>query len=322
LSLEKILSPLNEDIELVNQVIRQSLHSDVALINQISAHIINSGGKRMRPVLHLLTAGMIGEINEKNYKLAAIIEFIHTATLLHDDVVDQSTKRRNIKTANTVFGNAASVLVGDFIYSRSFQIMVGINNMDIMNILADTTNAISEGEIMQLLNINNAEMDEKNYFKVIKQKTAKLFEASSVLAGVINHEGATQLKKLSILGESFGMIFQITDDILDYSGSESEIGKNVGDDLAEGKITLPLIYAIKKGTKAQSTLIKNSIKLNKINELPNIISILEETKAIELTRSRAEDFLLTIKDSITDLRSNHYKKMIQDIAEYAINRKA
>lgn len=322
MSLEKILSPLNEDIELVNQVIRQSLHSDVALINQISAHIINSGGKRMRPVLHLLTAGMIGEINEKNYKLAAIIEFIHTATLLHDDVVDQSTKRRNIKTANTVFGNAASVLVGDFIYSRSFQIMVGINNMDIMNILADTTNAISEGEIMQLLNINNAEMDEKNYFKVIKQKTAKLFEASSVLAGVINHEGATQLKKLSRLGESFGMIFQITDDILDYSGSESEIGKNVGDDLAEGKITLPLIYAIKKGTKVQSTLIKNSIKLNKINELPNIISILEETKAIELTRSRAEDFLLTIKDSITDLRSNHYKKMIQDIAEYAINRKA
>lgn len=322
MSLEKILSPLNEDIELVNQVIRQSLHSDVALINQISAHIINSGGKRMRPVLHLLTAGMIGEINEKNYKLAAIIEFIHTATLLHDDVVDQSTKRRNIKTANTVFGNAASVLVGDFIYSRSFQIMVGINNMDIMNILADTTNAISEGEIMQLLNINNAEMDEKNYFKVIKQKTAKLFEASSVLAGVINHEGATQLKKLSRLGESFGMIFQITDDILDYSGSESEIGKNVGDDLAEGKITLPLIYAIKKGTKAQSTLIKTSIKLNKINELPNIISILEETKAIELTRSRAEDFLLTIKDSITNLRSNHYKKMIQDIAEYAINRKA
>lgn len=322
MSLEKILSPLNEDIELVNQVIRQSLHSDVALINQISAHIINSGGKRMRPVLHLLTAGMIGEINEKNYKLAAIIEFIHTATLLHDDVVDQSTKRRNIKTANTVFGNAASVLVGDFIYSRSFQIMVGINNMDIMNILADTTNAISEGEIMQLLNINNAEMDEKNYFKVIKQKTAKLFEASSVLAGVINHEGATQLKKLSRLGESFGMIFQITDDILDYSGSESEIGKNVGDDLAEGKITLPLIYAIKKGTKVQSTLIKNSIKLNKINELPNIISILEETKAIELTRSRAEDFLLTIKDSITNLRSNHYKKMIQDIAEYAINRKA
>ncbi|MBL6685904.1 MAG: polyprenyl synthetase family protein [Methylophilaceae bacterium] len=322
MSLEKILSPLNEDIELVNQVIRQSLHSDVALINQISAHIINSGGKRMRPVLHLLTAGMIGEINEKNYKLAAIIEFIHTATLLHDDVVDQSTKRRNIKTANTVFGNAASVLVGDFIYSRSFQIMVGINNMDIMNILADTTNAISEGEIMQLLNINNAEMDEKNYFKVIKQKTAKLFEASSLLAGVINHEGATQLKKLSRLGESFGMIFQITDDILDYSGSESEIGKNVGDDLAEGKITLPLIYAIKKGTKVQSTLIKNSIKLNKINELPNIISILEETKAIELTRSRAEDFLLTIKDSITNLRSNHYKKMIQDIAEYAINRKA
>ena len=322
MSLEKILEPLTEDIECVNQVIRQSLHSDVALINQISSHIINSGGKRMRPILHLLSAGMIGEINEKNHHLAAIIEFIHTATLLHDDVVDQSTKRRNIKTANTVFGNSASVLVGDFIYSRSFQMMVQINNMKIMNILADTTNAISEGEIMQLLNINNADMDEKNYLRVIKQKTAKLFEASSLLSGVINSEKGARLRNLSKLGECFGMIFQITDDILDYSGNETEIGKNIGDDLAEGKVTLPLIYAIKKGSKTQSNLIKNSIKMNKINELPNIIAILEETKAIELVRARAKDYLLTIEETISEEKPSIYKKMLLQIAEFAINRKS
>jgi len=321
LSLEKIISPIQIHLESVNNVIKKSLSSDIPIINQISSHIINSGGKRMRPILHLLISGMSGEVKEVNHKIAAIIEFIHTATLLHDDVVDQSTKRRNIKTANALFGNAASVLVGDFIYSRSFQMMVGINNMEIMKILSDTTNAISEGEVLQLLNSHNPDINEQQYFKVIQFKTAKLFEACGSLAGISNNNSSEKIDCYSRLGLHFGIIFQLIDDILDYSGNASQIGKNIGDDLSEGKMTLPLIYAIKNSTEQQRNLIKDAIKVGDISRLPDVIEIIEETKSISKVRIESEKQLENIKLILNKIPNNDFKKIIMDLAEYSVYRK-
>ena len=319
--LENIISPINTDLESVNNVIKKSLSSDIPIINQISSHIINSGGKRMRPILHLLISGMSGEVKEVNHKIAAIIEFIHTATLLHDDVVDQSTKRRNIKTANALFGNAASILVGDFIYSRSFQMMVGINNMEIMKILSDTTNAISEGEVLQLLNSHNPDINEQQYFKVIQFKTAKLFEACGSLAGISNNNSSEKIDCYSRLGLHFGIIFQLIDDILDYSGNASQIGKNIGDDLSEGKMTLPLIYAIKNSTEQQRNLIKDAIKVGDISRLPDVIEIIEETKSISKVRIESEKQLENIKLILNKIPNNDFKKIITDLAEYSVYRK-
>ena len=321
MSLEKIISPIQAHLESVNNVIKKSLSSDIPIINQISSHIISSGGKRMRPILHLLISGMTGEINEVNHKIAAIIEFIHTATLLHDDVVDQSTKRRNMKTANALFGNAASILVGDFIYSRSFQMMVGINNMEIMEILSDTTNAISEGEVLQLLNSHNPNINEQQYFKVIQFKTAKLFEACGSLAGISNNNSSEEIILCSRLGLNFGIIFQLIDDILDYSGNASQIGKNIGDDLSEGKITLPLIYAMKDSTKLQRKLIKDAIKIGDISRLPDVIEIIEETKSISEVRIESEKQLKNIKLILNKIPNNDFKEIITDLAEYSVYRK-
>jgi octaprenyl-diphosphate synthase len=321
LSLEKIISPIQAHLESVNNVIKKSLSSDIPIINQISSHIISSGGKRMRPILHLLISGMTGEINEVNHKIAAIIEFIHTATLLHDDVVDQSTKRRNMKTANALFGNAASILVGDFIYSRSFQMMVGINNMEIMEILSDTTNAISEGEVLQLLNSHNPNINEQQYFKVIQFKTAKLFEACGSLAGISNNNSSEEIILYSRLGLHFGIIFQLIDDILDYSGNASQIGKNIGDDLSEGKITLPLIYAMKDSTKLQRNLIKDAIKVGDISRLPDVIEIIQETKSISKVRIECEKQLKDVKLILNKIPKNDFKKIILDLAEYSVYRK-
>ena len=318
--LENIISPINTDLESVNNVIKKSLSSDIPIINQISSHIINSGGKRMRPILHLLISGMTGEINEVNHKIAAIIEFIHTATLLHDDVVDQSDKRRNIKTANALFGNAASVLVGDFIYSRSFQMMVGIDNMKIMKILSDTTNAISEGEVLQLLNNHNPDISEDQYFKVIQFKTAKLFEACGSLAGVSNNKNPEIVDFYSRLGLHFGIIFQLVDDILDYSGDSSQIGKNLGDDLNEGKVTLPLIYAMKDSTEQQCKIIKDAIKVGDISKLPDIIEIIKETKSISKVQMKSEDQFKKIKLILDRIPNNDFKKIILNLAEYSVYR--
>ena len=321
MSLEKIICPIQNHLESVNNVIKKSLSSDIPIINQISSHIISSGGKRMRPILHLLISGMGGEINEINHKIAAIIEFIHTATLLHDDVVDQSTKRRNIKTANALFGNAASILVGDFIYSRSFQMMVGINNMEIMKILSDTTNAISEGEVLQLLNSHNPDINEKQYFKVIQFKTAKLFEACGSLAGISNNKSTETNNLYSRLGLHFGIIFQLIDDVLDYSGNATQIGKNIGDDLSEGKITLPLIYAMKDSSRQQRDLIKEAIKVGDISKLPDIIDIITETKSISKVQIESEKQLKNIKLILNKIPNNNFNKMILDLAEYSVYRK-
>ena len=308
-------------IESVNNVIKKSLSSDIPIINQISNHIISSGGKRMRPTLHLLIAGMGGEISVTNHRISAIIEFIHTATLLHDDVVDQSAKRRNIKTANALFGNAASVLVGDFIYSRSFQMMVGINNMEIMNILSNTTNAISEGVVLQLLNSHNPDINEEQYFKVIEFKTAKLFEACGSLAGISNNNSAEEIESYSRLGLHFGIIFQLIDDILDYYGDASQIGKNIGDDLSEGKVTLPLIYAMENSNDIQCKLIKDAIKVGDISKLPDIIDIIEKTQSISKVQIKSEEHLNNIKIILDKKTNNDYKKMLLELAEYCVYRK-
>ena len=318
--LENIISPIHSDLEAVNTVIRKSLSSDIPIINQISSHIISSGGKRMRPILHLLISGMGGEINEVNHKIAAIIEFIHTATLLHDDVVDQSEKRRNIKTANALFGNAASVLVGDFIYSRSFQMMVGIDNMKIMKILSDTTNAISEGEVLQLLNNHNPDISEDQYFKVIQFKTAKLFEACGSLAAISNNKNPELVNFYSRIGLLFGIIFQLVDDILDYSGDSSQIGKNLGDDLNEGKVTLPLIYAMKDSTERQCKIIKDAIKVGDISKLPDIIEIIEETNSISKVQMKSEYQFKNIQLILDKIPNNDFKETILNLAEYSVYR--
>jgi len=321
LPLENIISPIKIHLESVNNVIKKSLSSDIPIINQISSHIISSGGKRMRPILHLLISGMSGEINEVNHKIAAIIEFIHTATLLHDDVVDQSKKRRNIKTANVLFGNAASILVGDFIYSRSFQMMVEIDNMKIMNILSNTTNTISEGEVLQLLNSHNPDISEEQYFKVVQFKTAKLFEACGSLAGISNNNSAETIDSYSKLGLHFGVIFQLIDDILDYSGDASQIGKNIGDDLSEGKVTLPLIYAMKNSTENQCNLIKDAIKVGDISKLPDIIEIIEETQSISKVQIKSEEQLNNIKTILDKMPNNDFKRIVLNLAEYCVYRK-
>lgn len=318
--LENIISPIQPHLESVNNVIKKSLGSDIPIINQISSHIINSGGKRIRPILHLLLSGMNGEIKKVNHEIAAIIEFIHTATLLHDDVVDQSLKRRNIKTANALFGNAASVLVGDFIYSRSFQMMVDIDNMKVMRVLADTTNSISEGEVLQLLNSHNSNINEKQYFEVIQFKTAKLFEACGTLAGILNKNNSEIISAYSKLGLKFGIIFQLIDDILDYSGDASQIGKNLGDDLNEGKVTLPLIYAMKNSTKIQCKLIKDAIKIGDLSKLPDVIEIIESTQSISKVQKKSEEQLKDIKLILGNMPENNFKKMILELANYCVYR--
>ena len=320
MSFNKIISPIKKDLDSVDVVIKNSLHSDITIVNQIANHIIQSGGKRMRPILHLLLSGLSGGISQINYNIAAILELIHTATLLHDDVVDQSTKRRNITSANIVFGNSASVLVGDFIYSRSFQMMSEINNMDVMKLLSDTTNAISEGEILQLLNIHNPNIDEQEYFKVIEFKTAKLFEVCGSLGATINNN-EKKISQCAKIGRNFGIIFQLTDDILDYSGEAINIGKNLGADLTEGKITLPLIYALEKSNKSQKVTIKKAIKEGGINNLSDVMQIIEETNAIKSVENKSIIYLNEIKSLLDSFEESSYKKTVMELAEFSVDRK-
>ena len=320
LSIRTILSPINDHMKKVDLVIKDSLRSEIPVINKISSHIINSGGKKLRPALHLLVAGWLGKINKKNYQLAAILEFIHTATLLHDDVVDESSRRRHIKTANSVYGNAASVLVGDFLYSRSFQMMVDVKNMQVMQILANTTNQIAEGEILQLININNLKINENDYINIVKYKTAKLFEASCGLAAITNNAKLREIKKFSQLGNAFGLIFQIIDDILDYTGQEKKIGKKIGDDLSQGKVTLPIILALKNGSSAQKRTLKNVLKEKNIKKLNQVINILEETNSLELARDKAKEYFLIIQRIMGTYQANKYSDTLLKLAEYSINR--
>lgn len=315
---------IKTDIEGNNQFIIDSLSSDVVLINQISHYIINSGGKRLRPLLVMLFARALDYKGDEHLSSAAIIEFIHTATLLHDDVVDDSHLRRGKETANNVFGNAASVLTGDFLYSRAFQMMVGLNNMQIMQILADATNKISEGEVLQLLNARNTSLTEADYVNVIYCKTAKLFEAACELAGVISlseHDYKEHSSNIKDFGVYLGNAFQIADDVLDYVSDAESLGKNVGDDLDEGKMTLPTIYALANSSAEDQAIIVNAIEKGEY-DIPQIVSIIKNSGAIEYSYKKACEYADLAKQSISFLADSDYKKALELLCDIAVKRKS
>ncbi len=271
----------------MDQVIAHRLDSSVPLIGQVSRYIIAAGGKRLRPALLLLTCGALGYTGDQRFNLAAVVEFIHTATLLHDDVVDDSALRRGNATANETFGNPASVLVGDFLYSRSFQMMVDARNMRVMQVLADATNVIAEGEVMQLMNMHNAELDEAGYLQVIRSKTAKLFEASARVGAILAESTPETEEICATYGQALGTAFQVIDDVLDYTGEAAIMGKNLGDDLREGKATLPLIAAMQRGTPAQREIIKAAIESGNVAMLDQVVEIVRTTGALDVARLAA-----------------------------------
>lgn len=304
----------------VDAVIRKSLHSEVVLINQVADYIINSGGKRLRPALVLLSAGVFGKIETRHHKLAAVVEFIHTATLLHDDVVDESALRRGRATANTLFGNAASVLVGDFVYSRAFQMMVGVQNMRVMDILAEATNIIAEGEVLQLLNINDADISDDDYLRVIHYKTAKLFEAATRLGAVICQASTEDENAMAEYGMRLGTAFQLIDDVLDLSGNSEDIGKSLGDDIAEGKPTLPLLYAMRHGDAKQSQLIRNAIEQGGLEDFSAIIQAVEQTGALDYVRNIAKQEAELACKAIQHLPSTPQHQALIQLAEFSVSR--
>jgi len=305
----------------VNDLIRTSLKSEVSLVNSVGEHIIGSGGKRIRPMLVLLTSGLFGNINTQQHQLAAIIEFIHTATLLHDDVVDESELRRGKSTANHLFGNAASVLVGDFLYSRAFQMMVTLKSMRVMEILSEATNIIAEGEVLQLLNLHNADVSEEAFLKVIHYKTAKLFEAASRLGAVMNESAtAKDEEALALYGMHLGTAFQLVDDVLDLSGDASKIGKNLGDDLAEGKPTLPLIYALQNGNAEEAAIIRHAIEQGGLDDIDAVIAAVESTRASAYVLKMAKKEAQLACDAIEHFADSDYKAALINLTEFAIKR--
>jgi octaprenyl-diphosphate synthase len=308
------------DMQRIDALIRQRLASDVVLINQIADHIIAGGGKRLRPMLHALAARAAGYTGDKHVKLAAVIEFIHTSTLLHDDVVDESDLRRGRKTANALWGNAASVLVGDFLYSRSFQLMVELDDMRIMRILADTTNTIAEGEVLQLLNIGNADVDEAAYLAVIERKTAVLFAAATELGGLLGGLPDAQVAALRRYGMQLGYAFQIADDLLDYVSDAGTLGKNIGDDLAEGKPTLPLIYALEKAAPEQAQALRHAVEHGELASLERIIATIHDSGALERTRQRAASHAAAAQAALSDIPDSPYRSALMALASYAVDR--
>ena len=308
------------DMSEVNQVIRTKLHSEVALVNQIAEYIISAGGKRIRPVLVLLVANAYQYKGKHHHELAAIVEFIHTATLLHDDVVDESSMRRGRKTANALFGNAASVLVGDFLYSRAFQMMVSINSMQIMQILADATNVIAEGEVLQLLNMHDPDVSEERYLQVIRSKTAKLFEAAAEIGALIAGASQSEIEAAGEYGRSLGTAFQLIDDVLDYSGNAEDIGKNVGDDLREGKPTLPLIYLMKNGTAEERDLVRACIENGDESKFDAILSAITKSGALAYTQNEAVKAADRAAHAIHLWPDNEYKQAMVRLCAFAVGR--
>ncbi|TDK64520.1 octaprenyl diphosphate synthase [Sapientia aquatica] len=304
----------------VDLVIRAKLQSDVPLVNQIGEYIISAGGKRIRPTLAVLVANAHGYQGTKHHDLAAIIEFIHTATLLHDDVVDESSMRRGRKTANAMFGNAASVLVGDFLYTRSFQMMVGLQDMRVMEILADATNIIAEGEVLQLLNMHDPDVTEERYLQVIRSKTAKLFEAATGLGALIAGANDTEIEAAAEYGRSLGTAFQLIDDVLDYSGKAGDIGKNVGDDLREGKMTLPLIYLMQNGTPEQRELVRTSIENGDSSKFDEILLAITNSGALEFTHQQALQASAKAVAALELLPESRYKEALVQLAHFSADR--
>ncbi len=304
----------------VDALIRRRLESDVVLIRQVAEYIVAGGGKRLRPALHLMASAAAGYTGEARLELAAVIEFIHTATLLHDDVVDESELRRGRQTANAAFGNAASVLVGDFLYSRAFQMMVTVDNMRVMEVMAEATNTIAEGEVLQLLNIRNPAVDEARYLEVIHRKTAKLFEAATRLAGVMAGVSPALEQGLADYGTRIGTAFQLIDDVLDYSGDAATIGKNVGDDLAEGKPTLPLIHAMRTGSPAQAAVIREAIEHGGREAFCEVVAAIKATGALEYAREAARREADAACAAIRALPESPAKAALIALADYSVVR--
>nr|WP_315226278.1 polyprenyl synthetase family protein [uncultured Albidiferax sp.] len=316
------LALIADDMREVDLVIAQRLASGVPLVGTVSQYIISAGGKRLRPAILLLMCGALGYTHAQRFNMAAVVEFIHTATLLHDDVVDESTLRRGRPTANEAFGNPASVLVGDFLYSRAFQMMVDAKDMRIMQILADATNVIAEGEVMQLVNMHDASLDEAAYLRVIRSKTAKLFEASARLAAILSHSTPEVEEACAAYGQALGTAFQVIDDVLDYDGDATEMGKNLGDDLREGKATLPLIAAMRRGSPEQCALIRSAIETGETERLDEIIAIVKSTGALDVTRQAAAAEAQRAVEATKHFQPNAYTDGLLQLAAQLLERRS
>jgi octaprenyl-diphosphate synthase len=319
-SLPQIQALVEADMQAVNALIRRRLASEVLLINQVSEHIIAAGGKRLRPILLLLSARALGHARDDRHQLAAVVEFIHTATLLHDDVVDESNLRRGRQTANALWGNAASVLVGDFLYSRSFQLMVELDSVEIMRILADTTNAIAEGEVLQLLHVHNPDTDEAAYLRVIERKTAVLFAAACELGGVLADADASTRAALRTFGMQLGYAFQIADDVLDYSADAESLGKNLGDDLAEGKATLPLIHALQHSSAAVVQRLRAIIEHGEAEAFGEVVAAISACGGLEHARAAARRYAQDAERALDGLPDNDWTAALRGLARYAVSR--
>lgn len=320
MDLEQIKSLTDADMEAVNAYIRRHLSSPVVLIESMAEYIIASGGKRLRPMLAVLAARACGYQGEKHAHVAAVVEFIHTATLLHDDVVDASELRRGRDTANTIWGNEATVLVGDFIFSRAFEMMVEVGQMRVMEILSTTSNRIAEGEVMQLLNCNDPDTDEQRYMQVIQCKTAKLFEGAAQLGAILAGQPDTVEKACAAYGMHLGIAFQLVDDVLDYRATSDEMGKNLGDDLAEGKPTLPIIHAMQKGSEEQVKLLRGVIEHGGRDQLEQVLEIIKQTNALEYTEQLARKEAEAAIAQLTHLPQNEYTKALAALAEFSVAR--
>ena len=316
------LALIADDMRAMDAIIARRLESDVPLVGQVSQYIIAAGGKRLRPALVLLMSGALGYHGPQRLNLAAVVEFIHTATLLHDDVVDESTLRRGRSTANEVFGNPASVLVGDFLYSRAFQMMVEVGEMRVMETLAEATNVIAEGEVLQLMNMHDAGLTEEGYLRVIRSKTAKLFEASARLAALLARSSAAVEQHCAAYGQALGTAFQVIDDVLDYDGDVLEMGKNLGDDLREGKVTLPLIIAMQRGTEAERLTIRQAIETGGTSQMAEIIAIVQQTGALQATRDAAAAEALRALNALQTLPQNPYSHALEQLASQLLVRRS
>jgi len=327
-TLDTFRAVIADDMQAVNTVIRTRLASEVVLINQIAQYIIDAGGKRLRPALVVLAGSAAGAPKAYLHEMAAVVEFIHTATLLHDDVVDESDLRRGRDTANAIFGNAASVLVGDFLYSRAFQMMVEVGSVRVMGVMAEATNIISEGEVLQLMNVRDADIDEENYFRVVRYKTAKLFEAACRLGAILGNASPKDEAALAAYGMHIGTAFQLIDDVLDYSGDVHETGKNVGDDLAEGKPTLPLIFAMREGDDAQREIIRRAIMADDVHEsgsaqanMEAVMAAIQATGAVDYARAAARNEARLAEAAISNLPDSVYRDALLQLCVFAVERR-
>jgi len=318
--LEPILKLVSDEMVQVNQLIERRLRSDIALISQLSAYLVHSGGKRLRPLTVLLAAGACQHRGSSQIALAAVVEFIHTATLLHDDVVDASELRRGRATANSIWGNESSVLVGDFLYSRAFEMMVEVGNMRVMEIMATTTNQIAEGEVMQLLNIGSPDTTEAQYLETIRRKTAKLFETAAQLGAVISNQSTTTEQALARYGLHLGTAFQLIDDVLDYSADSAALGKNIGDDLAEGKPTLPVINAIQRGSDTERRMLRDAIERGGLDRIDDVVAAIESTGSLAYTARRARQQAELARKALGMIPDTPYKQALSDLAVFAVER--